>query len=68
MYLITLPQRPGVNPVTSVQFEAGDSVTVLGRAAQVVEAKPTKLTMSVIWSDSGEKETINRLNAKAAGR
>lgn len=66
MMLITLPQRPGVNPSTTVQFEAGDSVTVLGRAALVIAAKAGKQTMSVRWLDCGEAETINRLNAKVA--
>lgn len=64
MNIIMLPQRPGVNPSTTVQFEAGDTVTVLGRAALVIAAKPGKQTMSVRWLDCGEVETINRLNAR----
>lgn len=66
MVLITLPERPGVNPTMSIQFESGDTVTVLGHKALVTEAKPGKQTMSVQWVDNGETETINRLNAKAA--
>ena len=65
MMQVTLPYHPGVNPVTTVQFEANDNVTVLGRAAQVIEAKAGKQTLKVRWLDDGTIETINRLNAKA---
>ena len=67
MFILTLPVRPGVHPATTVQFEIGDKVTVLGRAALVTEAKAGKQTMSVRWEDGKrEVEVVNRLNAKAA--